>query len=76
MSWQNYRLHFGQEYVQGDRLFKHLFYTKEKPTTITFKARTMKEADKKARKFMRQAELRGIYHLKEEMPLFIPAREE
>lgn len=67
MRWKNYRLYFGQEYVQGNPpIFGFLCYTKERPTTIAFKARNLEEADRKARKFMADAELRGIYHLEEE----------
>jgi len=66
MSWGIYRLYFGQEYIQGSPLFKSLCYTKERKTSMTFKGRNIKEADKKARKFMVGAELRGIYHLEEE----------
>ena len=57
--WKTYRLHFGGE-------FGFHGYVEVNPTRMTFRGRTIEEAKKKARKFMREADLRGVFRLEEE----------
>lgn len=65
--WKTYRLYFGGEYVQGTPpLFGFLRYRKITRTTMTFRGRTSEEAKKKARKFMGEANLQGVFRLEEE----------
>lgn len=54
MKYDTYKLYFG------------VGLSVQKPTTITIKARTQKEADKKAHKIIHEAELYGNFSVKKE----------